>query len=672
MKTFITSSLLLSLLITSCSRGIDQVNTDGPKGQKKKNKDSVRMGVTPIENPALALVPYNTNVGQFENSVDTEADYLRANTNSKKDIIYGVGAAGISFSNTMQEANDILSQPTFTVDDRGSIISGYNEGITVYYRKEEPKVPTIIWLDKNYLGELKVGGEIGNIRIQTDISKFFNDSDSKQGENFVKSFYNIVEAKADDYNCLETSKCSIKKFPDSPYYLYIIEKIMFLVSDDRKLVADMRLLNQQDAGDFLNSVDLLSGEFLIPNKKNIKIGATKQYIDKNTSSAGFTNTGSNDFALDLEQIRLGYSKSKYTRDYKTPEGSETLKYLVLYPSFTNTIETDGGQRVNELRLGDKKLAVGRDVDNSIYIATANQDVDLLALNLEPLTLKPKIETDQQISFLKSFIATVEAEIRINNNDLKLISRLSNLNDTRKEKSYDIVINAINPNSGEGFHIFSSFDVQMSQFSYLYYGKMTTPNINKRVYKGLKQDIEITNTPLTNLAGFSLIENLDITEIDKARDEATLTLAGDTVRISYEENGEDSIQYGIYTDKEEVHQVITTAVSDFGVYFGIKKTSDNKFVITEIATSSLTGEIKDLCQYNSSIDNPKLSIGLSEDDFINKVMPKLSNDCGINIYRSKDGAAVLETVYFPQSRLKLSFGNRELKTISIYTNPEGVK
>ncbi|MGB0453435.1 MAG: hypothetical protein ACPGJV_06945 [Bacteriovoracaceae bacterium] len=667
-------SILLKLLailslVVSCSKGVRQLPTDGGDSARPSNSKNFKIGSNPAKDQFQIITP-NTKTKGFDDSVDAQKDYEKAVNNSKKDIIYEVGAAGLSFDDTMEDAQSILSVADFTVDNGGTMVSGYKEGVTVYYRKQDPKVPVFMWLDKNYLGEMKIGGEIGNLRMQSDISAFFNTSTSPNGELFVNKFYSAVENKEDGFDCIAAGACGIKQF--EKYYLFIIGKAYFLVSKDRKLIADIRLANSQDAGDFLTSVDILNGEFLIPEKEGIKVGATYEFIKSNTKSTGFMNTQRASFSLDIEDVNLGFSKSQFDRDYKKPSAEETLNYFYLLPNFTNPIPTADGEVINEVILGKSKLVISKDLaSGKTVVGTVPATADLNGLSASPFTLKPKLEAADQIDFVKSFVKTLKTQIEMQTS-YKVLTKIENLFDTKSDKSYSISVEAVDEQMGKGFGIYSQFNTLLSEFGYLYYGKLTKETINKKVLAGMLSDIDFSGaSALTSFAGFDIGEAVAISDIDNAREEATYTLGEETQRVAFSKN---DLQFGVYDGlTKETHAVSSVSVSDLGVGLSLKKLADGGFKVSEISTNSFMGEIKGLCGYmGSSASEAPIKAGMSDMAMSEVVKNKLSADCNVIVYKKGDGSGRIGSIYFPDYRLKLLFGSRELKTISIYSNPAEVQ
>lgn len=644
---------LILLILVSCSKGPEQYPAENPPEQDQVLEFSNYINLDEMFEGAF-ISPLK--VTRDEGSIAKE--------NSKKDIVYGVGAAGITFDTTQNESLVLLSDPVVVTDDN---IGVYNEGMYVFWRTQDPTVPTLIWLTKDYLGKLRVGGEIGDLKMGGDLSSFFSES-SPQGENFINILYRTLEKMPTDFDCLKEKICQIKDF--ETYYLYISPKMMILVSKDRHLIADMRLKNNTEKGFLDNKFDILSEVILVPEEegREITLGQTWEELEENIGKKGLTNVTRTSFYKNFGGIYLVLSKSSYDRDYKGPKGYEVLKSLYFSTGFEK-----------EFVIGGKSILLNTPTDGPAFFKLAEEG--LLEENKPKLKLKMGLKGSQE-SMVSSLTDIIYEEIKKKNPKNLIFKTLSGFYNEAKEK--DLTGFILNMATDRKSASYVSFELANStgNFNSLEVSRITDP-INQMVMKELDKDVVFKtseNQKLSSLSGYSLGQVLTVENIDKGREEADLVYnIGEEVNRSRIYFNPKGILYGMYgTDGKSIPHsvsVITTGDLPVTLYMVPKKDSADKFIVTGIRSTQIYAEVNGLCDLTLP-----LKIGISTKEYRNsfrkahvkKTSEDSSFECNFQNKISTDGNGELFKVYFPDHKAAINFEDKELTSITIYTRPSEVQ
>jgi hypothetical protein len=292
--------------------------------------------------------------------------------NSQKPIIYNKdnpelsGAAGINLMTPLKKADQTLSRPLAV---RSNGIRFYSENLVVLWRTQEPKVPVFMSAINGYLGVLKVSDNFSIKLGETSLQDFFGEGDELGDKGAVSRFYNLINQKSDDYDCLKTRKCRAVLSRNN-FIIWDLDHLWFFMSRDRKVVFEARFYYKVDLGVLGNSVDLASlsliGRENGGQKELLGLGISNEASKKILNETKRVSRGSNSFSKSFGDIGVGFTRSRYERDYNLPDPTETLnaiffgmgyktplmlnkKYIVL-----SQTQTDQGAKV-ELRTSDQLI-----------------------------------------------------------------------------------------------------------------------------------------------------------------------------------------------------------------------------------------------------------------------------------------------------------------------------
>lgn len=653
MRNSISFSFLSFALIgvlSSCADSVEQYEAGTPPSPSTQKQRSLREGLfVPLpEQPAPPVVSQEERIRE----------------NSKKDILYGLGAAGVTFQTTLSQANQILSKPTvFTADGIGV----YSEGLYIFWREQEPRTPNGFWMDKNYLGSLRAGGNIGDLKMGADLSRYFSPSDTT-GKKLIIELYNALEKKDSQFNCLERNLCQIKAFPD--YFLYSWAKFGMLLSNDRKLVSDIRLWNKPEQGDLGNNIDILTGTVLIDPtnaQKNVSLGESWKSILNKIGLETQSNTSRNSFSFDFGGIYLGLTKSQFERSYVKPlSEQETLKYIVLANGYNHFIQ-----------VGNQYVRIEKD-------STSKK----LRLRLDPqppqaqekaLRLQVNVSADDQIPFVRQLTELLKKELSQKHPHAQVHVSLSGLHSQEFEKSYEGSVTVYDSKTDESKSIDFGFSTTSGNFSYFQVVQLVDP-VNSillpEYFKGISLQAKVTD----QLSGIHIGQEVQLMEIDRGRDEATLQVTlpqGSPIktRVSYSKY---STQKGIYSQdgKTITESVEKISMGDLPITLALKTEKHPDIPggltgkVVGITSSQLLSGVSGVC----GISSLKLQVNTKTADVLTQINQaieeKKKTDPQFECLRfselDSNGSREITALYFPNQRLKLIFSGRELRALSVYS------
>ncbi len=254
------------LFLSSCSDQKDQLPEGKGVPNPVINTNPLDEGVSPTEVDDRDFIPGNVadrdpNTGfDPREGLDNERDDL-TEVNSKKPILFdGInpnnsGLAGINFKTTLDEATDILSDPTEY--DCGYF---YDEGMCIEWQKDGTQKPTQIIIVKNYLGEIELPAPIGKIRMGADLTRFFEPGDAV-GKSIVENLYReFFDIEDPNFSCIQAGKCEAREVEDA--IIWRLPNIFFQLSKEGgKQLFLVLLENKFDSGILTSDFDLLNNTF---------------------------------------------------------------------------------------------------------------------------------------------------------------------------------------------------------------------------------------------------------------------------------------------------------------------------------------------------------------------------------------------------------------------------
>jgi len=131
--------------------------------------------------------------------------------NSSKPIIYGVGAAGITFDTSFTDSKKILTQPSYGPTIDGEAV--YNEQIFVRWRtKGAPRTPMYILTFEDYLGKIQIKKPVGQIDdslgMGSDLSSYMGETPKEGANQLAIDLYQALTGTEE--NCIDEHICNVE------------------------------------------------------------------------------------------------------------------------------------------------------------------------------------------------------------------------------------------------------------------------------------------------------------------------------------------------------------------------------------------------------------------------------------------------------------------------------
>lgn len=633
-------------ILSACSKKPDQYKHNDPKRVSEQKR---------INNFYLYQDPAKQTIGKKGKDEQKKRDEL-TNKVSLKDIIYGVGAAGINFQTSFSQSINKLSEIMSIKNDAHY----YKAGAVIYWREIPPRTPTGITLLGDYKGKLKVGGNIGAISVGLDMSKHFI-NDDQTGKSFIKSLYRILEKKDPDYDCLLEATCNIKAFTD--YLLFHWPKFGMLLSRDRKIVADIRLWHLPPAGILDNEFDIIKNTISKNGEILLTLGDNFNEISEKLNQTPI-EPNSTFFKHDYGLSELITSKSQYNRLYIHPNDSETIQGISYYTGYLKQFKINGQYLIAN------KVEDGYSFNLSDSIP--DNDKDIIGLNH-----KTKIIDQKEIFFiglsktLKNQFAEIYPNVMISTQGLYGLSY---------EQRFNTKILSFDPENGKGEILEFQMARNTGYFENLY-KDILIEEIDKHILPYFKENItipiqEIKNKKydqrLKSLYGFKIGGLLRLTNIDYGRMEATVQWLDDNKHIIASArsiyNEEDILLSNYDNDGKILAETVQSVnLSTLDINLKIKKLKKD-YIIVGIESSNFNHKITGLCgsQTPITINSKKSSV---KKIIFRKILTDLNRkDCPTyNYINNLEDGGEEEFIFFPRHNISLRFYENELRSINIYSS-----
>jgi len=156
-------------------------------------------------------------------------------------ILYGTGAAGITFETPFAKAGERLPQAT-AIDGEESF--DYAAGFSIHWQRVEDQytLPTEFRLRAGYLGELKLNDAYA-LKVGDSLARKFPGAftpEDPQGEVLLAELYRALEKpKAPDYDCVAEKTCRRESQP--PFQIWSWSKLRLVFSDENKTIVEIGL-----------------------------------------------------------------------------------------------------------------------------------------------------------------------------------------------------------------------------------------------------------------------------------------------------------------------------------------------------------------------------------------------------------------------------------------------
>lgn len=306
---------------------------------------------------------------------------------------------------------------------------------------------------------------------------------------------------------------------------------------------------------------------------------------------------------------------------------------------------------------------------------------------QAFTMQASIPATHQTQFLDSLTDVVLKEIRSEadfDENNSFISMGGFHKDTKKYKELYASVFAFNPETGNSKQVGFKIDTNTGTLDAVDFTRIVKPEdklISTARIAGLKAN---EDGIFDEHAGFKLGQKLTITEYDRARDEATLTLGDLKTRVEYApkatlEIQRDDGQMGTF----EV--ALARVGTDYRASLGLVPTGNpDEFAITSIS-AGLRHDVTNIC--GSASDLPlydEKSVSLNYLDFRKRLDLVLANaktkaedngvvfKCPVNVLEDKRENGEISSLHLPASRIIFNFNDRETGSVTVYTNPKEVQ
>ena len=223
--------------------------------------------------PSKPTKPNGGDIPGHREQGDPREDILTTRANSRQPINWGVGAAGITFSTTRDEAHKILGAP---IAGENSTRVEYPEGLLIQWDGlEDESLPLNIVAIHGYLGGFKLGDR--EIYIGDSFKDdFANDT---YGINLIRSVSNTLEKVEGQEDCLAVARCIIVGGSLSPEHdlAFMQGSLAFSNTSERTLIGIIISRNQRvfPSTQVLEPVDLATG-----GSKSVNLNLNRSQIEE--------------------------------------------------------------------------------------------------------------------------------------------------------------------------------------------------------------------------------------------------------------------------------------------------------------------------------------------------------------------------------------------------------
>lgn len=580
-----------------CSKAPEQYKPAPPPSPERDLSDLSNDGIRPqsIETQDSGYLP-----GELPKLTQEEIDRrVRVNTNAE--ILYNKGAANITFDTSFRQSYDILGE---VANFDGSQFL-YREGVVIYWREDQPRVPDSIIVITGYQGHISFPQEYGgSARVSQSFSNAFstniaNPAQDPKAQKFLRDLYNHLEGQ--NVDCLAIRKCRLFLNEGSSFVVFELPSAYFLFgNNERRILVQISLTLNRESGNFRNPIDLLSGK-VQPIKTSLGDGSrlaannfdaaaqfgVGQTYEEIVKASGIDPEILADSYASYYVVRLGQGSEqlllfdKTNPDSPRPLPTDKLASIVLYSKYTDPLKfAEKFIGVTQNTLGDFSFSaldeVTLDVNEPVIVSKEAQPVEIgqeqekepsliqqwLNFTDVPAFLTTKAEYLQQnfkrqIGFMKGLFNYFQTE------GLKKLgapwvarSYVSGSFDTKFSPEITAATVFINPQTQEGRYVDVSLNETNGDLTFST-NEMVNP-FEKKVYMAAFSDFTAGQR---ELAGFKLGERIFLANVKYARSETTSrgsTAAQVSVRYEDKKLG-TIISSGSYVEETETSVVYETGL-----------------------------------------------------------------------------------------------------------------
>lgn len=684
--------VLLGMILGGCS---DQPNQKPNKGLIVPNPDSASKPIKAGSDNDGTLSATETGTFIIDHVFGRVATELRPprvsgenkeddviELNGKQPIVFnGVSPgqntiAGVRFNLSYDEASAILST-AYTAGCGDYYGDYYLENLCMKWSSEEPRRLLRVLVLDGYLGQIEFPAPIGKVSMKAELGSVFTKDVGPLGEELLKKTYNKFFEKEEAYDCLATNKCQATIY--NQYINWIMPNVTVVFSKDRKVLIQMIMDQEVQPGDFASPLDLVKAQINVEaTGKILKLGDNWGTVQDNLSSEKNpvtlleTTSFRKDFVGMVARVnRKGiYSPEEFKVEIQEPTSEDIFNGFTVYSNYSQPI------MINEKYVRVMySNASGIDLKDGVpFWYDANQvKVELVKTKPsadEMLTVRmdrfgKNIEIQKNI--LTQLAALLKSEFESLSNKAVVSQRFTGLNAKQApNKNMNVRTSYFDPGTGRG--VFVYIGVSYNSAGFVYGVSLDEDPLTPSVMATLGTPVDVTTD---DVAGISLGSSVKIDKIDRARNEAFVTVNGKSLRAEIDLFNSTSVSY-----EEGVSNLQNmVSLSAGGIFIGISPNTE----INE-KTTSLEGEII----YVSSSRNDKGITKLCGSDHIFKIGMTLQafqrelreqiklnmvpggTACSVFSRPDEAGDGEARTFYFPDQKVKVYFDERALAGVAKYT------
>jgi hypothetical protein len=681
----------------SCSNAPDQ-----PAGFGSTPTDTTTLGTNSTNKTGVETITKVKNEiegGYISEQGSPDFDEI-TKKNSLQPIVYGKGAAGITFETEFEDSKKILTKPVYGPNSNGE--AQYNEQLYVKWRTEgDKKTPIFMLTFKGYLGKIQiqkpVGGVQSDISMDEDFSSYKGDNPRAGADKLAVDMYKAILGT--DVDCLKENICSINWGDDFAVSFTIEYPGLVLLLDRDRFVSYRSLVTKTiPQGPMANHFDVFKNQFLYSEADTLKLGETFEKVEDTITSEIASlkdvefEVNTDSFGRGYDGVFLLYQRSDFDRKAVSPKKTDKLMGINLYDQYRHGIFVD-----------EKPVFVIETADK--VMISDKSDTDLVGARVLPLQIKMGMQPQNVKPFITQLLEYFKVEAK---KKYSMVSgRVSGQYQLSDIKEYSAELIAYDESTKKGIYISFGANEEKGDLGNfltlaLDHTINTADSITIPVYasEAAVEKQMVTADGVSSpqkqdkysvLSGVPLNTLVKVTEPDfLGRKEATIELVkanmnesdlvssltsvlGGGERSGYVDNG------SLYTPNSDNVLVPRsqhfTSVGTLGISLGLIPVASVNGVlygrVASVTSALLNGPIKDIC--GLKFFEPEM--GMHVDLFLSELQKFIkSENQECRYFKSKDSGSNgrVSSVYFPNDNLRVDFGDNELAQVMIWLPANNVE
>lgn len=620
--------------------------------------------------------------------------------NSGQPMIYARdgegGAAGIDFTTTYEESRKIAT-PRFPPDINGD--AQYDENMIIRWRSSGVRTPAYFILFGAYVGEVQVPSPFSPFRLKHDFSNQFAANTQDGARAMARYFYNMFEGKESTFNCLDIGYCSIDwGNAQQERFVVGLPGMQFILSKDRFSLFAVIIQKVTPQGPLDSDLDIIKGQFLVDEKtfpklasQVIAMGDTAESIDSKLEISTETSAGMDLFGRNYSGVFLGYKRTLFERENEQPLPTDTLKMIQVYRDYKRMLTINGAPVLIREFPNDVQIEVLQDGQEPQQVEGSRIIPFAVSLGLQRRNVRAFAEKIRDLLVAEYAKAYPQAMI---------VPHLSGTQQKKNIKEYTVFVIVYDKATKSGKFVqlaVSEENGHLNSFLIIEIGEKQNavdPLIMNELLEPLGKTVverpaldgcgqpamqqlqadtppvqgveRLSDSTFNSISGFTIGEIVRVKNWDLGRQQADITYQrGDqsyTARGTYLDRGVQNVAFDV-TQKVKVQDQSFVDLGSLSVSLGLKltcQTQDERiFKVVTVASAMKLGMINDLCgplKLSFKVGTPAAEVL--------KTLQQTS--CGYKpIYDTGDNGRLVQ-LYFPDDRIRLSFGDLELSGAMIYT------